>query len=264
MDHKSLAREVADFLRKDILLSRTYPAGSFIREEELARELNISRAPVREALKELEGQGLIRSIPRKGAVVLGFSPADAEELYDIRFALETQIFETLVKNSLLTEADYEKMNTLYSELLSAASGERKKEDRVLAFSRIDLEFHLFIAERSGKPWTIRILRGVYFQLHQAMLRYLEDEDELISSAKEHLKIIEALKKGDLKVLRENRHYSYYSRRTRRRKNPVLSEIDNRAEKTPNEKGGEEGRVFLPSMEEKLQIPMQHPLKGGMS
>ena len=208
---------MADFLRKDILLSRTYPAGSFIREEELARELSISRAPVREALKELEGQGLIRSIPRKGAVVLGFSSDDAEELYDIRFALETQIFETLVTKSLLREADYERMYALYSELLSVASGGGEKEDKVLAFSRTDLEFHLFIAERSGRAWTIRILRGVYFQLHQAMLRHLEDEDELASSAKAHLKIIEALKKGDLESLRENRHYSYFSRRVRKKR-----------------------------------------------
>ena len=255
---------MADFLRKDILLSRRYTAGSFIREEELAQELRISRAPVREALKELEGQGLIRSIPRKGAMVLGFSPDDAEELYDIRFALETQIFETLVHRSLLSESDYEKMHSLYAELLSVASGGGAKEDKVLAFSRIDLDFHLFIAERSGKTWTIRILRGVYFQLHQAMLRHLEDEDELVSSAKAHLKIIEALKKGDLGALRENRHYSYFSRRVRKKENWPPSGVANNTETDHQEKGEEEGRISLPSMKEKEQIPMQHPLKGGMS
>ena len=255
---------MADFLRKDILLSRTYPAGSFIREEELARELNISRAPVREALRELEGQGLIRSIPRKGAVVLGFSPDDAEELYDIRFSLETRIFETLIERDLLTEDDYDRLYALYSELLSVASGEGGKDDKVLAFSRVDLEFHLFIAERSGRPWTIRILKGVYFQLHQAMLRHLEDEDELVSSAKDHLKVIEALKKRDLKSLRENRHYSYFSRRVRKKENWPRSGIANNTETEHQEKGGEEGRISLPSMKEKEQIPMQHPLKGGIS
>ncbi len=242
---------MADFLRKDILLSRTYPAGSFIREEELARELNISRAPVREALKELEGQGLIRSIPRKGAVVLGFSPDDAEELYDIRFTLETRIFETLVEGDLLTEDDYSHLYGLYSELLSVASGEGGKDDKILAFSRIDLEFHLFMAERSGRPWTIRILRGVYFQLPQAMLRHLEDEDELVSSAKAHLKIIEALKKGDLDSLRENRLYSYFSRRVRKKRNwPRPGISDNAETKQKDKEGGKEGRISLPSMKEK--------------
>ncbi len=213
---------------------------------------------MREALKELEGQGLIRSIPRKGAVVLGFSPDDAEELYDIRFALETRIFETLVERNLLTEDDYDHLYSLYSELLSVASGDGGKDDKVLAFSRIDLEFHLFIAERSGKPWTIRILRGVYFQLHQAMLRHLEDEDELVSSAKAHLKIIEALKKGDLESIRENRHYSYFSRRVRKKENWPRSGITNKTETEHQKKGGKEGRISLPSMEKKEQIPKQHP------
>ena len=215
-NHQSLAREVADFLRRELLVSAKYSQGTFIREEELARELNISRAPVREALKELEGQGLVRSIPRKGSMVLGFSPGDVEELYDIRFALETQVFEVLVKDGLLSGGDYERMHSLFRELLAVASSSMEKNEKVLAFSRIDLDFHLFIAERSGRPWTIRILRGVYFQLHQAMVQHLESEEELAYAAREHLKIIQSLQEGDLDALRESRHYSYFHRRLRKR------------------------------------------------
>ncbi len=215
-NHQSLAREVADFLRRELLVSSKYSQGTFIREEELARELNISRAPVREALKELEGQGLVRSIPRKGSIVLGFTPGDVEELYDIRFALETQVFEALVKDRLLSEEDYGRMNGLYEELLDVASSSMEKSEKVITFSRIDLDFHLYIAERSGRPWTIRILKGVYFQLHQAMVQHLEKEEELAYSAMEHLKIIQSLKEGNLDALRESRHYSYFHRRLRDR------------------------------------------------
>jgi DNA-binding GntR family transcriptional regulator len=223
-NHQSLAKEVADFLRRELLISAKYPQGTFIREEELARELNISRAPVREALKELEGQGLVRSIPRKGSMVLGFSPEDVEELYDIRFALETQVFEALVKERLLSDDDCERMNSLFNDLLAVASSSMEKDEKVIAFSRIDLEFHLFIAERSGRPWTIRILRSVYFQLQQAMVQYLESEEELAYSAREHLKIIRSLKEGDLDALRESRRYSYFQRRLRKREKVEASGI----------------------------------------
>ena len=108
------------------------------------------------------------------------------------------------------------MNGLYEELLAVASSSMEKSEKVIAFSRLDLDFHLYIAERSGRPWTIRILKGVYFQLHQAMVQHLEKEEELAYSAKEHLKIIQSLKEGNLDALRESRHYSYFHRRLRKR------------------------------------------------
>ena len=155
-------------------------------------------------------------------MVLGFSPGDVEELYDIRFALETQVFEVLVKDGLLSGGDYERMHSLFRELLAVASSSMEKNEKVLAFSRIDLDFHLFIAERSGRPWTIRILRGVYFQLHQAMVQHLESEEELAYSAREHLKIIQSLQEGDLDALRESRHYSYFHRRLMKREKLEVS------------------------------------------
>ena len=128
----------------------------------------------------------------------------------------------LVKERLLSDGDYEKMNSLFGELLDVASSSMEKNEKVLAFSRIDLDFHLFIAERSGRPWTIRILRGVYFQLHQAMVQHLEKEEELAYSAREHLKIIQALREGNLDALRESRHYSYFHRRVRTREKMAAS------------------------------------------
>ena len=207
-----MASEVADYLRRELLVSDKYAGGVFIREEELARELNISRAPVREALRELEGQGLVRAIPRKGSMVLSFSPAEVEELYDIRLALENQIFEALIAQNLLSEEDYDELHRLFSELLTVASSSIKRTEKTLAFSKIDLEFHLYIAERAERPWTFKILRGVYYQIHQAMIQYLAGE-ELVYSAREHQKIIHSLKERNLEALRKSRYHSYFVRRT---------------------------------------------------
>lgn len=209
--HQSLASEVADYLRRELLVSDKYSDGVFIREEELARELNISRAPVREALRELEGQGLVRAIPRKGSMVLGFSSAEVEELYDIRLALEKQIFEALIGKNLLSKEDFEELHRLFNELLKVASSSMERTEKTLAFSKIDLEFHLYIAKRAERPWTFRILRGVYYQIHQAMIQYLAGE-ELVYSAREHQRIIHSLKEGNLDALRKNRYYSYFVRR----------------------------------------------------
>ena len=89
IEHHSLSEEVAEYLLTQLLVSDQYPCGTFIREEEVARLLNISRAPVREALRILDSQGLVKSIPRRGALVIEYSEEDVAELYDIRFALES-------------------------------------------------------------------------------------------------------------------------------------------------------------------------------
>ena len=70
------------------IISGEYKTETILKEEELAKEFKVSRTPVRDALKLLEFDGLIKIQPKKGNLVLGFSIDDAEEIYDIRKALE--------------------------------------------------------------------------------------------------------------------------------------------------------------------------------
>ena len=174
--------------------------------------LNISRAPVREALRILDSQGLVKSIPRRGALVIEYSEEDVAELYDIRFALESQIFDAIVRGSLLTEAITGKLRSILEDMLSVCQGEGSMEEKVIAFTKKDLLFHLTLSECSGRRLTHHLLKGIYSQLQIAMIRDLKEEKHLERSALEHVKILETLIVGDLESIRKNRHYSYFHRR----------------------------------------------------
>ena len=131
IEHHSLSEEVAAYLLTQLLVSDQYPCGTFIREEEVARLLNISRAPVREALRILDSQGLVKSIPRRGGLVIEYSEEDVAELYDIRFALESQIFDAIVRGSLLTEAITGKLRSILEDMLNVCQGEGSMEEKVI-------------------------------------------------------------------------------------------------------------------------------------
>lgn len=208
----TLANEVASYLRRQFLVSDAYPPGTFIREDELARTLNISRAPVREGLKILEGRGLLRSIPQKGSVVVGFSPEEIEELYDIRFALEDIVFREIIRRGSFTPFDYDHLKKLLGKMSLLCKSEDTRAEILLEFSTIDLEFHLYLAERSGRGITLRMLKTVYHQIQQAIMRDIAMEQDIEHLVTEHHKILEALQAGELKSLQMNRFYSYFHRR----------------------------------------------------
>ena len=87
VSHGSLGNKIFDILR-DRILNEEYEHGQKLNELALANELKISRTPIREALKQLELEGLVESIPNKGVYVKGFSPRDIDDMFEIRCALE--------------------------------------------------------------------------------------------------------------------------------------------------------------------------------
>ena len=84
----SLGSQIFVLLR-DRILNEEYDKGQKLNELALVRELNISRTPIREALKQLELEGLVESIPNKGVFVKGFSPRDIDDMFEIRKELES-------------------------------------------------------------------------------------------------------------------------------------------------------------------------------
>ncbi len=83
-----LVERVYEAIKQDILMSHLQP-GEPLLEEELARRLSVSRTPIREALRKLEHEGLIRIVPNKGAFVRVLTPKDIREIYEVREALES-------------------------------------------------------------------------------------------------------------------------------------------------------------------------------
>jgi DNA-binding GntR family transcriptional regulator len=93
-----LRTQVLDVLREAILTMRFAP-GQRLVERELIDMTGVSRTTIREALRELAAEGLVRTIPQKGAVVVALSPEEAEELYELREVLERHLVERFVERA---------------------------------------------------------------------------------------------------------------------------------------------------------------------
>lgn len=90
-----LRTQVLDVLREAIL-TMSFAPGQRLVERELIEMTGVSRTTIREVLRELAAEGLVRTIPQKGAVVIALSPEEAEELYEIREVLESHLVQRFV------------------------------------------------------------------------------------------------------------------------------------------------------------------------
>src|SRR5258708_23106007 len=100
---QSLTSAVADKLRDQIIRGEI-PEGAQLRQDAIASQYQVSRIPVREALRQLDAEGLIAIVPNRGAVVPALSPDDIEELFSIRALLEPEVLKRSIPH--LTEEDF--------------------------------------------------------------------------------------------------------------------------------------------------------------
>ena len=128
-------------LQKDIL-SGSIPDGSKLTENAVCKEYNVSRTPVREAFRQLEVDGLIRSVPNRGAFVTGLTKRDISDLFDLRILFEVQAVEWAIKrmcsediNRLAESLDFMEFYTLKEDV-----------EKVLSFNS---QFHNIICEGTG-------------------------------------------------------------------------------------------------------------------
>jgi DNA-binding GntR family transcriptional regulator len=140
------AREKAYVALQQKMLSGEFPAGSPISEASLARELGISRTPLREAIGQLIAQGFLRPIPNRGTVVLEFGKRDIAEIYDVREALELYAVDKAAAGPIRA-ADVDELIGLADEMLALRAELRKAgQSRLNAaqmqrFVASDLEYH---------------------------------------------------------------------------------------------------------------------------
>ncbi|SDT11006.1 GntR family transcriptional regulator [Jiangella sp. DSM 45060] len=120
-ESSTLPETVADWIERAIIDGR-FPEGARIRELAIAKELEVSRAPVREALRILAGRGLVRHVPNVGAVSSGMSRQTVREVYGLRALIEADMARAAVPR--LGPADVERMEELLAQVLElSASGE---------------------------------------------------------------------------------------------------------------------------------------------
>ena len=148
---RSLRGRVFQKLREDIL-SGVYKEHEELREITIGEELGVSRTPVREALRQLEPEGLVTIIPNKGAYVTGITPKDVYDIYKIRSMLEGVCARWATEH--ITEKQIEELEEVL--LLSEFHLQKKGEEKAEQVTELDGKFHKVLYEASDS----RILEHV--------------------------------------------------------------------------------------------------------
>jgi DNA-binding GntR family transcriptional regulator len=210
--HKSLSAVVRDKIIDLILFSEKRKPGDWLNESNIAAELEVSKAPIREALCELAAKGLVKTIPRKGSYVATFTESEMEELYNLRFFLELQIYKDLVEKKRLDKKDLGHLTHLVDEMVASSREEAPKKTILRKFVALDMEFHRYLWEKSGLRLTRKMLTNIYYQILLGIMEDLRHTENLEETARIHYELIELLDRADLESLKQNRTYSYFVRR----------------------------------------------------
>ena len=187
---KALADTVAERLRDTIFSGQLAP-GDRLREEQLAGALDVSRGPIRDALLQLEREGLVVRRRNRGAVVASLSRADLEEVFSLRLAIEPVVCTWAARNS--SEGDWAEMQEVidaFAQLDSSTSVHEAAET--------DLQFHDVVYGASGHRRVLRLWQDLRPQVYIFMLArtYVQEPDFAGIMVQSHAKLLAAIRNRD--------------------------------------------------------------------
>ena len=191
--HETKAGAVLDWIRRGIVMGRLQP-GTALQQEEIARQLNVSSTPVREALATLEAAGYVKRRPHRGAVVLAPEPAEMVELLALRLTVERHALERVLgRDDARARAAHAAILHLCAAALgdSAAALEREADEDVFMSA---IAFHEGLLRGTG----IRMLLDLSEVLLARGLRELHnDRASWRADHEEHGTIFRAIEQRDL-------------------------------------------------------------------
>ena len=182
---ESIYRRLLGEIRDGALLP-----GARLRELELAERLGCSRTPVREAIRQLEGDGLVVHLPRQGATVRNLDYPEVMELYEMRAVLEGTAARLAARAA--TDTELRQLEDLNIEF--AATGEGAG-DPILA-AQINRQFHAMLLEAARNRFLLRAMRGLQKTLLLLGPTTLLEADRTRRAAAEHHEVLEALRARD--------------------------------------------------------------------
>lgn len=184
--HRTVAASAADAIRRKIFDGELND-GEPLRQDLLAAEFGISRTPIREALVQLEAEGLIRIEPHKGAVVRGASVVDIDETFELRGILEPMLLERSAPE--LTPADFEHIEAILNEY----SAELRNHN-VRRWGELNTLFHSTLYARAQRPQMQAIVDKLLIASDRYTRLQLLHTDGLKRAEREHAQIVELCRK----------------------------------------------------------------------
>ena len=187
-DKYSLRGRVFNKLREDIL-SGVFHENDELKENTIGLELGVSRTPVREALRQLELEGLVTIVPNKGAYVTGITSKDMHDIYMIRSYLEGLCAKWACEH--ITDAQIEALDEIL--YLSDFHARRSHHDQLVD---LDNKFHDMIYKASGSKILDHVLSDFHHYVERVRKITLSMPGRAAKSSEEHAAILDAIRKRD--------------------------------------------------------------------
>lgn len=189
--HLTLREKILEHIR-DAIISGTLKAGSRVSEPELAERYGISRTPIREAFRQLESEGYLTVIPRRGAVVSEFSQKDIEDFYAIKSILEG--YAARQACSRLTDKELTRLEANNSRLAELAELKDIK-----TFVKVHNDFHETFIKAADNEKLRELITSVVTRFQRLRFMSLNLPGRMEIVIQEHAKIIEAFRRRDAKA-----------------------------------------------------------------
>jgi GntR family transcriptional regulator, rspAB operon transcriptional repressor len=179
-------------LRQNIL-RRHFSAGERLHVDELAKQLTVSRTPVREALNLLSAEGLVNIVPRSGTFVAHLSAKDLEDVFDVRICLEALAAERVAEKGL-SGAEVRQLR----KIVATAKGGTNAEERAIRHAEANRAFHKAIVDHSGNGRLAQLYSGLNAHTMMAFIHYASPvwSERWEVELEEHERVIDALERKD--------------------------------------------------------------------
>jgi len=190
LDDVSTFKDRAYAALKDVIVSLdVYDGPNEVRldERRLAQDLGVSRTPVREAMAQLEREGFVRSVPRRGIYVVRKTKREVVEMITAWAALESMAARLITQNA--TDEEIGSLRKMFTTFVG---------DEVLAhldeYSEANIEFHQTIIGLSGNTVLSSLAENLFTHMRMIRRKTIVERDRAERSIQDHLNIIEALEK----------------------------------------------------------------------
>lgn len=184
---KSIREQVYEYLKEEIVSGKIKEESRIV-EEEYALKLNVSRTPLREAIRMLELEGLIEGREKGGVVVPKITKKDVEEVIKIRIALETVIFEEIFEK--VTEGDIKKLEKNINKVQLIIKDEKESLEVFKYFS----DFNKTLYNIADLPRVVNLINNLNLYLKKFRKISIENSSRRLSAHKDHVKMVEFIKK----------------------------------------------------------------------
>ena len=170
------------------IVNHSLSPGEPLNESVLAKELGMSKTPIREAFQQLEKEGFVESIPGKGSFVSRISVQDIREIFEIREILECEVIKRVASRGTLNKGEVEAIRRRFES--SEADGNKTPRSYFRAGSQI----HTFIFESFGNRRLLEFYRRIQDHIERMRLYFFNQihQERAEQSSKEHLEILNAM------------------------------------------------------------------------